>query len=338
MAELTAAQMNDAPDSDFAYIEPGGTKDGQGRTVPRNKRHFYIGDAAHVRNALARASQSPFGQQAMPKIKRAAQKFGIDVADGGRSVVAADLEIRFIGATSRDAWRVDGYRTEVRTADGQPPHIVGYGAVFDRPSRNLGGFIEFVGTDAFNRAGLEGWPGAVCRYNHDMNLLLGTVGGNTLTLRTDNIGLFYDVLPPKSRADITELVERGDVRHSSFAFRVPPGGDEWGVSDQSYPMRTLHELELVDVAPVVTPAYPDATAGLRSLAMRFDASEEEVRKLAETDELRRFFIRTGDLPSPTAPRAPEPITGAAARMLLLKKRDISPAGSAAPQPASGTGS
>lgn len=79
-AEKSTASMNDAPDEDFAYIEPGGTKDESGKTTPRSKRHFYIGDADHVRNALARASQSPFGDKAMPKIRAAAKKFGIDVS------------------------------------------------------------------------------------------------------------------------------------------------------------------------------------------------------------------------------------------------------------------
>jgi len=88
-AEKSTASMNDAPDSDFAYIEPGGTKDESGKTTPRSKRHFYIGDAAHVRNALARASQSPFGDKAMPKIRAAAKKFGIDVSKAQEVVMTA---------------------------------------------------------------------------------------------------------------------------------------------------------------------------------------------------------------------------------------------------------
>jgi hypothetical protein len=82
-AEMSAKEMNDMPDSDFAYVEPGGTKDEDGKTVPRSNRHFPIHDKAHVRNALARAPQSPFGSKAMPKIRAAAKKFGIDVSKSG---------------------------------------------------------------------------------------------------------------------------------------------------------------------------------------------------------------------------------------------------------------
>lgn len=81
MAEMTGAAINDLPDSAFAYIEPGGTKDGEGRTTPRSLRHFPIHDAAHVRNALARMSQSPFGAKARAKIMAAARRFGIEVAE-----------------------------------------------------------------------------------------------------------------------------------------------------------------------------------------------------------------------------------------------------------------
>src|SRR5215813_6001669 len=96
-APITAASENDLPDSAFAYIEPGGKKDAGGKTVPRSLRHFPIHDAAHVRNALARASQSPFGAKAMPKIRAAAKKFGIHMSDSssGRTAAVGDTERRF---------------------------------------------------------------------------------------------------------------------------------------------------------------------------------------------------------------------------------------------------
>jgi len=79
-ADMSAKSINDLDDSDFAYIEPGGKKDDEGKTTPRSLRHFPVNDAAHVRNALSRAPQSPFGEKAMPKIKARAKALGIDVA------------------------------------------------------------------------------------------------------------------------------------------------------------------------------------------------------------------------------------------------------------------
>lgn len=92
-AQLSSSDMNDLPDSAFAYIESGGMKDGSGKTMPRSKRHFPVNDAAHARNALAQASKSPFGDKAMPKIVAAAKKFGIETGkrsdDGDEQTDAA---------------------------------------------------------------------------------------------------------------------------------------------------------------------------------------------------------------------------------------------------------
>jgi HK97 family phage prohead protease len=304
-APMDTADQNDLPDSAFAHIEPGGSKDASGKTVPRSLRHFPIHDKAHADDAAARIAQgAKFGKEALPKVKAAQAKFGED-SGSGRAGWSGETERRFTPGV-----------VEVRTAaDGQ--RIGGYGAVFDVLSRNLGGFVERVDTGAFNRSKVDGWPNVVCRYNHDSNMVLGTSGSGYLQLSTDNVGLDYTVLPPQSRTDIMELVERRDIRFSSFAFRCATGGDEWRTTDQNYPMRVLHDVELVDVAPVLDPAYPDATAGLRSLAQAMSAPLDEVRSMAQHDELRRFFVRT-DRPSYQPPKPK--ISGQAAMMKLIEKR------------------
>jgi uncharacterized protein len=326
MAQLSSSAINSLPDGDFAYIEPGGKKDDSGKTIPRSLRHFPVHDAAHTRNALARMSQSPFGPKAKSKIMAAARKFGITVSQDGRALdegaMLPDLERRFVGEDKRAAY-MTASAVEVREEpDGN--RIAGYASVFQRMSRPLGGFVEEILPSAFGRVQIEGFAGAVCRFNHDPNMLLGTVSGRTLSLNIDRTGLYYDVLPPQSRADILELVKRGDIRHSSFAFRMTADGEEWTVSDQNYPLRRIHEVnELVDVAPVVNPAYPDATAGLRSLAMAKDLDFEEVRMLADANELLKLFVRTDN----RAPRVPQPSNKpglfgpAAAAQLLSRKTD-----------------
>lgn len=195
--------------------------------------------------------------------------------------------------------------------------IGGYAAVFNRQSSNLGGFVEVVDPAAFNASRGDGWPDVIARYNHDDNMLLGSTGSGTLRIMVDGTGLDYEVDPPKARADILELVQRGDVRKSSFAFRTIE--DQWDTTDQGFPMRTLLRVQLVDVAPVNTPAYPDSTAGLRSLARHMHADFEEVRKLADEDELRKFFVRKDRTTG--KPKVQEKTSyGAAARMQLLARK------------------
>lgn len=201
---------------------------------------------------------------------------------------------------------------ELRAAsDNGRSRIGGYAAVFNKSSKNLGGFIEQVTPTAFNRSRGQEWPEVRARYNHE--ILLGTTAAGTLRLHVDETGLLYEVDPPQARADVLELVQRGDVRHSSFAFRTIE--DDWTTSDQGYPLRSLVSVQLVDVAPVDDPAYPDATAGLRSLSVRFQCDLDEVRGLAQADELRKFFVKTGPSGKPQQPKT----LGAAARMELLGK-------------------
>lgn len=323
MADISSASMNDLPDSAFAFIEPGGMKDPSGRTVPRSKRHFPVHDEAHARNALSRASQSPFGKQAMPKIMSAAKRFGIKVSGAQRDALGANAPTD--GFPER---RFTRFPLETRQEpNGGATHIWGYAACFNKLSRKLGGFVEQVDSTAFNESRTDNWPDVVCRFNHKDDLLLGTTHAGTLNLRVDEAGLVYDVLPPQSRADILEYVDRGDVRHSSFAFRIYPGGDEWGVSEFNYPMRTLVSVQLIDVAPVLDPAYPDATAQARamngaieSLATWVQADVEEVRSRVGDGRAMDFFKRTDNV-GPAARTAPKPIpkpglTGAQAMLSL----------------------
>jgi len=195
---------------------------------------------------------------------------------------------------------------------GDKRSIGGYAAVFDRESDNLGGFVEKVSPAFFNQTRGRGWPDVIARYNHDDNMLLGTTASGTLRLSIDETGLVYEVDPPLARADIMELVERGDVRKSSFAFRTYE--DEWSTTDQGFPLRILVSGQLVDVAPVNMPAYSDTTVGLRSLAVKVDGDIEEIRKLAANNELRKLFVRS-DGPAPR-PR----VTGYAALLELKGKK------------------
>lgn len=82
--KFTTKYRNDLPDSDFAYIAPGGKKV-DGKTEPRSLRHFPIPDAAHVRNALARLSESKFSPaikgEILKKLKSKAKEFGIKVSE-----------------------------------------------------------------------------------------------------------------------------------------------------------------------------------------------------------------------------------------------------------------
>ena len=160
--------------------------------------------------------------------------------------------------------RTAAHAVELRAGTSGLGVLAGYAAVFNRHSQNLGGFVEQVDPAAFNKSLADGVP-VMARGNHDDAMLLGTTWAGTLRLSVDGTGLLYEVDLPDTSAgrDFRALAERGDVKWSSFAFRTIE--DEWGVTEQGFPLRTLRAVQLVDVAPVNSPAYLDTTVAARSL-------------------------------------------------------------------------
>ena len=94
-AQWTAAFVNNLPDSSFAYVEPGGQKDAEGKTTPRGKRHLPFKDASgkvdlpHLRNALQRlqTTQIPDAAKAAArsKLEAAAKAAGVGGDDTSKS-------------------------------------------------------------------------------------------------------------------------------------------------------------------------------------------------------------------------------------------------------------
>ncbi|MCW1932621.1 HK97 family phage prohead protease [Pararhodobacter zhoushanensis] len=152
---------------------------------------------------------------------------------------------------------------EVRAAgDAGPTVLIGYAALFDELSDDLGGFREKIAAGAFAKA-VGGDVRAL--FNHDPNLILGRTRSKTLVLAEDNRGLRCEItLPNTSIArDLAESIRLGDVDQMSFGFRTK--ADKWEDINGKL-TRTLLEVELFDVSPVTFPAYPQTEIAKRSLA------------------------------------------------------------------------
>lgn len=176
---------------------------------------------------------------------------------------------------------------EVR-ATGAAPIIGGYALKFNRLSQNLGGFVERVAPGAVTKTVRDGGD-VLARYQHRDEMLLGRVSAGTLRLAVDDVGLDYaaDVPDTDYGRNLVVLAERGDVRHSSFAFRTMD--DDWSLTEQGFPMRTLLDVQLVDVAPVVSPAYLDTTSGMRSLASHLDRGADEIAEALRAGRLAELL-------------------------------------------------
>jgi len=157
--------------------------------------------------------------------------------------------------------------------DGAPKKICGYAAVFDKPSEDIG-FIEYVRKGAFTDALKTSDARAL--FNHDTDTLpLGRQSAGTLTLREDDNGLYFEIIPPDTQQarDLMTSIDRGDIKEASYGFIVDV--DEWDYSSKDVIKRTIIKVrEVFDVSPVVFPAFNDTSVALRRL--------EETRKEAAT--------------------------------------------------------
>lgn len=168
------------------------------------------------------------------------------------------------------------------TGENKPPVIVGYAAVFNKLSANLGGFREQIKPGAFTRTlkDVEGGKRVVNSFfNHDRNWLLATTNNGSLRLKEDEKGLWVEMEPILTTLNghPINLIRAKAVTGMSFMFRVEPDGkDSWEYKRGKETIRTLIDVDLFDVCPVVEPAYPQTSVKVRDYLNAIKEAEIEL--------------------------------------------------------------
>jgi len=171
-----------------------------------------------------------------------------------------------------------------RASDGKV-YLVGRAASYGVRSNNLGwadfAIYEIIQPGAFTRA-LAKLPNVVHNFQHNNLCVLGTTRAGTLQIVDADDGLYYKTLLPSSTnpPNLVELVRRGDVQESSFAFTITDAGQTWeertAGDGTSYWLRTIIEVdELFDVSTVLEGAYPKTSAQLTDRT--FQSAPAELR-------------------------------------------------------------
>ena len=156
--------------------------------------------------------------------------------------------------------------------DDEDRSISGYAARYNSLSGDLGGFRECIAPGAF-RDIVKSGADVVALFNHDPNMVLGRVSAGTLKLTDDANGLHFACSLPDNQTgrDLHTSVKRGDVAGCSFSFVLGDDDQDWNqVTDpddrsQTYVRRTIKAFrKIVDVGPVVFPAYDSTSVSARS--------------------------------------------------------------------------
>lgn len=171
-------------------------------------------------------------------------------------------------------YRVISNHYKTRADESGELYISGYFSVFNANYEMWQGATESIDPSAFDGA-LD--ADIRCLVDHDTRLVLGRTKSSTLTLQTDERGLWGEVRINQKDQDamnLYERVKRGDVDQCSFGFDIldeefsenPDTGDvHW----------TIKKVRLYEVSVVTFPAYEDTEVTAR----KKDFADIKKRKL-----------------------------------------------------------
>jgi hypothetical protein len=196
--------------------------------------------------------------------------------------VARAIALKIDGPQAKEPEvRVNSTQFEVR-AEGDGMTFTGYASVFNSPSEDLGGFIEYVAPGAFKRS-LQSRNEVKLLWNHDAGEPLASLRGGTMQLVEDEVGLKVTAqLPNTTRGrDVAELLRTKVIDSMSFGFNVIK--DSWSRDGQT---RTLESVRLFETSIVSFPAYSSTTATVRSQpTINPDQLADALLKLESGEEL-----------------------------------------------------
>jgi HK97 family phage prohead protease len=169
--------------------------------------------------------------------------------------------------------------------------LEGYAAVFNQDTKISGWegeFTERLAPGAFAKTIQERSP--VLQFDHGTHPMIGSIPlGSVQTLREDDQGLFVRARLSDNWLvqPVREAIQNGSISGMSFQFSVLR--DEW---DDERTDRTIREVKLYELGPVVFPAYEQTTVGVRS----------EVANVLSCDNLRHDLAQALIFPSDAATR------------------------------------
>lgn len=186
----------------------------------------------------------------------------------------------------------------VRSKDGSESRTIeGYAIVFGVESQILcdgfGVFIETIDRGALTPEKLATFD-IRCLLEHNPNRLLARwrEGSGTLQLWLDDHGLKYRFEAPETPDGETalQLVKRGDIFGSSFAYLADENSVEWGKKPDGTPTRLVKSIRhMEDVSLVSKPAYLQTEVSCRALVQRGYTPQDGHGDFKSEQERKAYF-------------------------------------------------
>ena len=137
--------------------------------------------------------------------------------------------------------------------------LSGYAVAFNQPSQPLP-FTEYISPHAFDDVDFSQ---VRLLYAHDFNNILARVDSGTLSLKTDDKGLFFvaDIPDTTLGNDVYTNVENGNIKGLSFNAQIDPNnGDTWEQGADGKVIHTInHFASLAEISLTPIPAYTETS-------------------------------------------------------------------------------
>jgi HK97 family phage prohead protease len=170
----------------------------------------------------------------------------------------------------------------------------GYGAVFNEWTvieDEYGQYRERIMPGAFRRTLGQRMP--ILQFDHGTHPLIGSIPlGRITQITEDDHGLRV-----KARLSdnwlvqpVRDAIRDGGITGMSFRFRIV--NEKWGRGSDGMEERSISEVALYEVGPVVFPAYEQTSVGVRSRHVLRALEDAEIR-----DEIARIMASGTDLRS-----------------------------------------
>lgn len=165
--------------------------------------------------------------------------------------------------------------------------ISGFAISWNRPAIIAGLFEERFARGAFDKH-LAQNPDVAALWSHDPSRPLGRVSNQTLSLRSDNIGLYYALTPnPDAPLGQEALATVGNGTVTEVSVSFTPVVEEWDDSGD-IPKRLITEAKLFEISLVLWGAYGSDTSAQIS---RASSNNTAARRRIEEAQRKRGILK-----------------------------------------------
>ena len=190
--------------------------------------------------------------------------------------------------------------------------LEGYAAVFDSPTvinGFEGHFVEVIERGAFARTARDN-PKPIMQFDHGVDPAIGRIPiGAIEQLREDEKGLFVQARLHDNwlTQPVRDAIASGSISGMSFKFTIPEGGVSVTRGEDDLEVHTLTDLNLLELGPVVWPAYAETAVSVRASELANLLIEDpEARREVAAGLIFGTFPRKEEDESDLAVRSDEP--------------------------------